>query len=116
MTNVMTKEEIMEAVEWMANSGLINSGALVALDPEMLEIEVVAASAATHVYPEYEYAAESPRVYGNFSQYYYRDVWLAWTCSVLTGELWEPPLAYDRKEWREKVIQRIQRAMQEINV
>lgn len=96
MTKLTTKD-VQQAINYMADSGLINSGALVELDPETLDIEVVTSYD--------EYVAEAPRLYGDFSDRKAKDAWLSWTAGVL-GIDHHPPMM-NRAEWRRNLVRLI---------
>ncbi|MDI6872115.1 MAG: hypothetical protein QME79_12380 [Bacillota bacterium] len=93
----VSKAAVLRAAREMAESGLVNSGALVQLNPEDLTIEVVEASAASHVSPPYPLSAEAPRVYGDYGDHDAEDAWLEWVAGVLHAGI--PQYFRPRREW-----------------
>lgn len=70
----------------------INTGALVKVrrTGHTLHLEIVEASAASHVAPRYEMAAEAPRIYGDYTMKEVKSAWIEWIADMIDSERMAP--------------------------
>ena len=63
----------------------VNSGALVQATRRgnSIHFETVEVSASSHVSPAYEFAAEAPRIYGDFGEADFELAWLEWLAGLV---------------------------------